>query len=1806
MFFITDNKLNLKKNYNLMSSFFLIQFKNPQFGSPQRYFCFLPPINLETLAKLFDHGYSYRQIHNHLAVRVFGNMAGLCSSPLWDVNLTWNTPDPDFTPCFQKSILALLPCFFLLLIAPLRIIVLWRRQLRVIKWSWLSALKVVVLGLLMLFAIYEAIVGIIRKANNEDKPIIDILSPLCVLLTMCVVLIIIIMERKRGVRSSGLLVLFWLIYLICEIIRLRSIIKVAIDMGYVSPSIFIHYPCILFAFILSTIVDAKPEGSTLKDENQCPEKDSSFLSRITFWWFTGLVVQGYKRALTEKDLWSLNKEDTSEYVSAEFHRKWNLSKEVPLPSSANGDLHETSFMYKEGSAILVPYNVAAETSRHRRSLFSALVRTYIGSFLVAAIFKLIHDILMFISPQLLKLLIKFTSSDEHMWRGIFYASMLLIVALLQSILLHQYFHATFLLGMRLRSTVIAVIYRKTLKLSNAAKRSSTVGEIVNLMSVDAQRFMDLTTYLHTIWSGPFQIGVALYFLFQTLGPSALAGVAVMILLIPLNAVLANKSRQYQVVQMALKDSRIKLMNEILNGIKVLKLYAWEGSFEEKVLDIRNKELKVLRKSAYLNAISSFFWTCAPVLVSLSTFAVYVLSSPDNILDAEKAFVSLALFNILRFPLSMVPNVITNIVQANVSLKRLQKFIDNPELDPYGVDKQDSEDPIAVKIEDASFSWEEGNTILSDINLSVEEGSLVAVVGAVGAGKSSLLSAMLGEMERITGSVSIKGSVSYVAQQAWIQNATLKDNILFNKTLDDKFYESVIEACALRTDLQILPAGDLTEIGEKGINLSGGQKQRVALARAVYQNSDVYLLDDPLSAVDSHVGKHLFDNVIGPKGMLNGKTRVLVTHGIGFLSQVDKIVVLVQGKISEIGSFAELMKHNGAFAEFLRNYLTEELKDDTLADGDALNSREELLSRLGSMTEDASEFIQRQVSRLNETHLDSSEVSKAVDDTDVDALKDNSELKGSDMSLPNSVITSGFPTSTQDKADIIENEEEEKLLKKEVKENKLVLAETVETGRVKLSVFMEYVKAVGALLSAVIMIFYILYNSASIYSNIWLSEWSNDARNPNISANEDNRNMRLGVYGALGIIQGIFVFMTALMRLLGGVRATKILHSALLGNIVRNPMSFFDTTPSGRIVNRFSKDIDTLDTVIPMIMGMFLMCVFQTISTILVISISTPMFLACIVPLLIFYYFVQRFYVATSRQLKRLESVSRSPIYSHFGETITGAVTIRAFGLQDLFIKESQNRVDKNQVCYYPGIVANRWLAIRLEIVGNLIIFFASLFAVLGREELSPGIVGLSITYAMNVTQTLNWLVRMTCDLETNIVSVERIKEYTETPTEAAWIIESNRPNPEWPEKGIVEFENFKLRYREGLDFVLKGVSCQIMSGEKIGIVGRTGAGKSSLTLGLFRIIEAADGCIKVDGIDISTIGLHDLRSKLTIIPQDPVLFSGTLRMNLDPFDRETDEQIWSALEHAHLKSFVSGLEKGLLFECSEGGENLRFNILDELQITNTSDVSILHHDLKKLVKSEARIILLYCIDYLKNVTFDKVAFNELGQLLYKEIFIVNVQPPLADEEDKKWRQVGLFTPDGIQMQHITWPNGARTPPSGKPKRHFLQIVTREEPPFVEYRDLSQNGSCGHSSYLCHVFLRDSYNRRLSESTVERCCTGLSIEFLHRLSVALNFDFYLYEVADYQWGSKNVDGSWNGMVGDLIQGKADMALASMTIDEDKSAVINFSLPYMETGITFIVAIREGAISATAFLEFFNMFTILTPHTKNTTTHMCKEI
>ncbi|KAJ8786685.1 hypothetical protein J1605_006174 [Eschrichtius robustus] len=571
------------------------------------------------------------------------------------------------------------------------------------------------------------------------------------------------------------------------------------------------------------------------------------------------------------------------------------------------------------------------------SLFKVLYKTFGPYFLMSFLFKAVHDLMMFTGPEILKLLISFVNDRKAPdWQGYFYTALLFVSACLQTLVLHQYFHICFVSGMRIKTAVIGAVYRKALVITNSARKSSTVGEIVNLMSVDAQRFMDLATYINMIWSAPLQVILALYLLWLNLGPSVLAGVAVMIFMVPLNAVMAMKTKTYQVAHMKSKDNRIKLMNEILNGIKVLKLYAWELAFKDKVLAIRQEELKVLKKSAYLAAVGTFTWVCTPFLVALCTFAVYVTIDKNNILDAQKAFVSLALFNILRFPLNILPMVISSIVQASVSLKRLRIFLSHEELEPDSIQRWPIKDAGAtnsITVKNATFTWARSDPpTLHGITFSIPEGSLVAVVGQVGCGKSSLLSALLAEMDKVEGHVAIKGSVAYVPQQAWIQNVSLRENILFGRQLQERYYKAVIEACALLPDLEILPSGDRTEIGEKGVNLSGGQKQRVSLARAVYCNSDVYLFDDPLSAVDAHVGKHIFENVVGPKGMLKNKTRILVTHGISYLPQVDVIIVMSGGKISEMGSYQELLARDGAFAEFLRTYASAEQEQGEPDDG----------------------------------------------------------------------------------------------------------------------------------------------------------------------------------------------------------------------------------------------------------------------------------------------------------------------------------------------------------------------------------------------------------------------------------------------------------------------------------------------------------------------------------------------------------------------------------------------------------------------------------------------------------------------------------------------------------------------------------------------------------------------------------------------------------------------------------------------------------------------------------------------------------
>uniref|UniRef100_A0A672LN94 ABC-type glutathione-S-conjugate transporter n=1 Tax=Sinocyclocheilus grahami TaxID=75366 RepID=A0A672LN94_SINGR len=1021
-----------------------------------------------------------------------------------------------------------------------------------------------------------------------------------------------------------------------------------------------------------------------------------------------------------------------------------------------------------------------------------------------------------------------------------------------------------------------------LLVSNDSRKESTAGEIVNLMSADAQRFNDVTNFIHLLWSCPLQIALAIAFLWIELGPSVLAGLLVMVLMVPINGWLATKSREFSQIRICNLDLRTSLhMFHFFSslGSEVLKYYAWESSFEAQVQEIREQELKEVWKFAYLSSVSTFIFSCAPAIVSLATFAVFVSVSPNNILNAEKAFTSISLFNILRFPLAMLPQLISIMVQV-LELIHAVIFIPKHITATFQL-------RAAVSMTDGTYAWErDTEPVLKNVSLDIKPGRLVAVVGAVGSGKTSLISALLGELHSLKGCINIKGSVAFVPQQAWIQNATLKDNVLFGSDVNEERYRSVVEGCALGPDLDLLPGRDQTEIGEKGINLSGGQKQRVSLARAVYSSADVYLLDDPLSAVDSHVGKHLFERVIGPKGLLKDKTRILVTHGISFLPYVDEIVVLVNGVVSEVGSYDGLRASKGAFSEFLETYGKDESSNANANKGLSPIQHVHFLMTTTDFIAGV-HFCMHQDCFIYIFFVFSVSLRK---NSSVRSKKDSGDKKG----------------------------------------QRLIEKEAMETGRVKFSVYLQYLRSMGWCLVTWSFLFYFIQNVAIIGQNLWLSDWTDDSVEYfNITYPNHIRDTRIGVFGALGVAQvmvclslsGFLVFLGTILLADGSISASRTLHTSLLSNILKVPMVFFDTTPSGRIVNRFAKDIFTVDEMIPMSFRSWILCLLGVLGTLFVICLATPIFTAVVVPMAVIYYFVQRFYVATSRQLRRLDSVSRSPIYSHFGETVSGLSVIRAYGHQQRFLKQNEDTIDQNLKSVYPWIVSNRWLAMRLESLGNLVVFFSALFAVISRGSLNSGLVGLSISYALNVTQTLNWLVRMTSELETNIVAVERVREYAEITNEAPWIT-ANRPPDDWPTGGNIHFENYKVRYRPELELILHGITCDIQSTEKIGIVGRTGAGKSSLTNCLFRIIEASEGQILVDGIDISTLGLHDLRSRLTIIPQDPVLFSGTLRMNLDPFEKSSDEEIWTVLELAHLKDYVRGLPTGLQHEVSEGGENL--------------------------------------------------------------------------------------------------------------------------------------------------------------------------------------------------------------------------------------------------------------------------------------------
>ncbi|XP_027504549.1 multidrug resistance-associated protein 1-like isoform X1 [Corapipo altera] len=1173
-------------------------------------------------------------------------------------------------------------------------------------------------------------------------------------------------------------------------------------------------------------------------EKYITEENAFFFSKLTYSWFSRVISTGYKKPLEREDLCEVNESDSPYSVCPKFEKQWR--KEIQKST--------TGLM-----ASYVQRTLLKKTSFHKPSLILPIWQTFKYILIKVALLKVAADVLAFMSPQIMKAMIMASESQpSSCWRGCAYAVALFFVVLSQTLLRQLYQRINILTAVKIKTAAVGLIYKKALTLANSSRQNYTTGQIVNLMSADTQQLLEMAVTMNQLWSAPFQIIVAVVFLWKELGPSVLAGVALLLLVIPLNVHIAAKVRRLKKSQMKYSDQQVKILTEILHGIKILKLYAWEPAYQRKVLSIREREMDVLKSSGYLTTYSTLTLTCIPFMVLLATFGVFFHLDKENVLTAAKVFTSISLFNILRYPLFDLPSVISAVAQTRVSLSRLEDFLFAEDLNPEDVSTNYSGNH-AVGFIGASFRWEKnGLPILKNLSVKIPEGSLVAVVGQVGSGKSSFLSAVLGEMEKLEGTVQRRGSVAYVSQQAWIQNDSLQENILFGADLNRPYYNLVLESCALLPDLEQLPHGDQTEIGERGVNISGGQKQRVSLARAAYSNADLYLLDDPLSAVDVHVGKHLFEKLIGPSGLLKSKTRILVTHNLTLLPHTDLIIVMEEGRISQMGTYQELIAKRDNFVELVQNFGTEHTSEETTP-MEVSSSKEE--GQLGRK------------------------------------LQQKGLLKHKDSSFG------------QRKAHTNNKEE-------------------VAAGSMKMSVVLKYLQAFSWRWMWLTIAAYIGQNALGIGQNLWLSTWiAETAQVSDFTEWKQSRNYKLSIYGLLGFIQGLLVCCGAYVVTRGSLSAARAFHLQLLDNVLHLPLQHFEANPVGRIISRFTKDLFIVDGRFHFYLGTWLNFTLEVIGTILVITSASPLFIVVIIPLAYFYFIIQRYYIASSRQIRRLVGASQPPVISHFSETLVGRSTIRAFGHQERFIIKNHDVVYENLVCVYNNLISNSWLTVRLEFLGNVMVFFAALFVALSGNTVSSSTVGLLISYGLNVIQILNLWVRRACEIETNAVSIERICEYATMDKEEPWIM-SKRPPMGWPDRGIIEFVNYKAHYRKDLGLALNDVSFQTQSKEKVGIVGRTGAGKSTLTSCLFRVLEGCEGKIIIDGIDISTIGLHDLRGNLNIIPQDPILFSGTLQSNLDPLGKHSDLELWEVLELCDLKDFVWSLPKKLLHEISEGGDNL--------------------------------------------------------------------------------------------------------------------------------------------------------------------------------------------------------------------------------------------------------------------------------------------
>ncbi|KAL9304954.1 ABC transporter C family member 5 [Arabidopsis thaliana] len=1076
------------------------------------------------------------------------------------------------------------------------------------------------------------------------------------------------------------------------------------------------------------------------------------------------------------------------------------------------------------------------------SLARAIMKSFWKEAACNAVFAGLNTLVSYVGPYLISYFVDYLGGKEifphegYVLAGIFFTS-----KLIETVTTRQWYMGVDILGMHVRSALTAMVYRKGLKLSSIAKQNHTSGEIVNYMAVDVQRIGDYSWYLHDIWMLPMQIVLALAILYKSVGIAAVATLVATIISILVTIPLAKVQEDYQDKLMTAKDERMRKTSECLRNMRVLKLQAWEDRYRVRLEEMREEEY-------------------------------------GTQLTAGGVLSALATFRILQEPLRNFPDLVSMMAQTKVSLDRISGFLQEEELQedatvviPRGLSN------IAIEIKDGVFCWDpfSSRPTLSGIQMKVEKGMRVAVCGTVGSGKSSFISCILGEIPKISGEVRICGTTGYVSQSAWIQSGNIEENILFGSPMEKTKYKNVIQACSLKKDIELFSHGDQTIIGERGINLSGGQKQRVQLARALYQDADIYLLDDPFSALDAHTGSDLFRDYI--LSALAEKTVVFVTHQVEFLPAADLILVLKEGRIIQSGKYDDLLQAGTDFKALVS----------------AHHEAIEAMDIPSPSSEDSDENPIRDSLVLHNPKSD-------VFENDIETLAKEVQEGGS--------------------ASDLKAIKEKKKKAKRSRKKQLVQEEERVKGKVSMKVYLSYMGAAykGALIPLIILA-QAAFQFLQIASNWWMA-WAN----PQTEGDESkvDPTLLLIVYTALAFGSSVFIFVRAALVATFGLAAAQKLFLNMLRSVFRAPMSFFDSTPAGRILNRVSIDQSVVDLDIPFRLGGFASTTIQLCGIVAVMTNVTWQVFLLVVPVAVACFWMQKYYMASSRELVRIVSIQKSPIIHLFGESIAGAATIRGFGQEKRFIKRNLYLLDCFVRPFFCSIAAIEWLCLRMELLSTLVFAFCMVLLVsFPHGTIDPSMAGLAVTYGLNLNGRLSRWILSFCKLENKIISIERIYQYSQIVGEAPAIIEDFRPPSSWPATGTIELVDVKVRYAENLPTVLHGVSCVFPGGKKIGIVGRTGSGKSTLIQALFRLIEPTAGKITIDNIDISQIGLHDLRSRLGIIPQDPTLFEGTIRANLDPLEEHSDDKIWEALDKSQLGDVVRGKDLKLDSPVLENGDN---------------------------------------------------------------------------------------------------------------------------------------------------------------------------------------------------------------------------------------------------------------------------------------------